>query len=971
MMRTIRGLLALTALLGSVIAVPWLLLTWGRYPAPDDLTVDRLLLTPDDGRVLLWLVTGIGWVVWLLFTLSVGADLVGILGGRAVRLPGLRWMQLVSGTLLVAVLLMLGVGQRARPPSVGNDGLSGASQGVVVAVAYAAPPEPVAAQQPEPLLAEPPGGPNNVPERPTDGTESGALDATRSKPVVTDATAVLPETFEYRVQRGDDLWSLAETYLGDGLQWRRIRDLNQALLRHDPDHLEVGWVLTMPLPHPTPSGPPEQTLGAETSVPTAVEAPGRTSAVETADPAPVESPVVAAVPAPVATAEEVPSGPTETAPEETAPEEAASEEAASPLDPERERRLLLGGIGALTATAVVAGLAGRRRLQLVQRPVGQVPQRPEQGAERLRSVLAASQVSDDVDVVEWAVHMVARHALRTGTIGGIDRLRVGEAELEFVWDDRPTGLPWAAGSPGPAPEPFVDTGSSWVVSHAEVLADRRASVEEDVLRPWPALVTLGADDAGTYLIDLERWGRLSVQAETAERTGEILTSQVLDLIASPWSGGARVTVVGDDGGLVDVSGVDHVRHVDALDDIITCWETTAATQQSLVAVADTPVPLLRLDPDFAEAWSPQVLILLADITPAQRRRLNERFGRTHRGPIVLVSEHPGGEATLVVDEAPLRARFEPTGLDLSPQRVARQTRDDVIHLHRVTAPEALVPAPWAEEHPDVTPFTAPADIDTTVEEEPPMSDDPRLLLLGPIELEGARGEPPRRAPRQCLEYCAWLLEHPNASSVEMTRALLVAESTRRSNMSRLRGWLGHAADDRPYLPEAYSGRIRLHPAVRSDWQEVQLLLGQGIARTSSATLASILDMVRGAPLADAPPGDWAWAEELRIESACAIRDVAYELADRALEERKLDLAKWAVGRGLVAAPADELLLRQLLVAEHRSGNTREVERLVFTLNKQAHILGIDLLPETVATMQEVLEGRIRGRSASGSRRTAV
>ena len=38
-------------------------------------------------------------------------------------------------------------------------------------------------------------------------------------------------------------------------------------------------------------------------------------------------------------------------------------------------------------------------------------------------------------------------------------------------------------------------------------------------------------------------------------------------------------------------------------------------------------------------------------------------------------------------------------------------------------------------------------------------DHPTLHLLGPIELLGAVGTSPPRAGKQCLEYCAWLLEH--------------------------------------------------------------------------------------------------------------------------------------------------------------------------------------------------------------------
>ena len=41
---------------------------------------------------------------------------------------------------------------------------------------------------------------------------------------------------------------------------------------------------------------------------------------------------------------------------------------------------------------------------------------------------------------------------------------------------------------------------------------------------------------------------------------------------------------------------------------------------------------------------------------------------------------------------------------------------------------------------------------------------PTLQLLGPIELVGATGPLPPRAAKQCLEYCAWLLEHPGTDA---------------------------------------------------------------------------------------------------------------------------------------------------------------------------------------------------------------
>ena len=49
--------------------------------------------------------------------------------------------------------------------------------------------------------------------------------------------------------------------------------------------------------------------------------------------------------------------------------------------------------------------------------------------------------------------------------------------------------------------------------------------------------------------------------------------------------------------------------------------------------------------------------------------------------------------------------------------------------------------------------------------------------------------------------------------------------------------------------------------------------------------------------------------------------------------------------------------------EHRAGNRDDVERLVSQVTRQARILGVDLLPETVEVCQQVIEGRLRAREA--------
>ena len=45
----------------------------------------------------------------------------------------------------------------------------------------------------------------------------------------------------YTVERGDDLWSLAERFYGEGRDWRKIAAANPDLLTGGPDRLEPGW----------------------------------------------------------------------------------------------------------------------------------------------------------------------------------------------------------------------------------------------------------------------------------------------------------------------------------------------------------------------------------------------------------------------------------------------------------------------------------------------------------------------------------------------------------------------------------------------------------------------------------------------------------------------------------------------------------------------------------------------------------
>ncbi|MFJ5952510.1 BTAD domain-containing putative transcriptional regulator [Streptomyces noursei] len=66
---------------------------------------------------------------------------------------------------------------------------------------------------------------------------------------------------EYTVVEGDTLWDIAATHLGDALKWPRIYALNKDRVQSDgarlddPDMLQAGWQLTLPVSDHRPASP--------------------------------------------------------------------------------------------------------------------------------------------------------------------------------------------------------------------------------------------------------------------------------------------------------------------------------------------------------------------------------------------------------------------------------------------------------------------------------------------------------------------------------------------------------------------------------------------------------------------------------------------------------------------------------------------------------------------------------------------
>src|SRR5215203_2685348 len=974
-MRLIRGFGALAVLLLLLIGVPAALVALSGNPLPDEVSWEsilRALLSPDDGTLVLALISVIGWIAWLTFAISTLVEAMDLMSSHQIRLrlPGLAGPQRLVAGLLLSVIAM-----------------GGASSTV----------------QADPVRV----GPAALPE------ESG--DRRR----VVESTA--RQTADQRdnghvhvVKSGDDLWSLSEHFYGDGRQWRKIAMANPRLLSGGPDRLEPGWQLTIPdlassdaesetrtvvvKRGDTLSSIAKEIYGSDSDWPRILHA----NRAQLSDPDDIVPGLRLVLPAKQANAKPAqedrrepqdgdegaqhePTPPAETSTGPSPPQMEPPPVEPPPMQSPAEQAsvaLGLASVGSLLAAGVVAGLAFRRRVQLQMRPVGRKIASPREPAVAAEHLLGRRQSPLSLRTLDLATRAISAHCRQQQIpLPPLRLAKVGDDQIELVL---------AAGAAHP-PAPFTVRGDSWVVDREHRPQLRAVPGIEDALRPYPSLVSIGRDDQDQQvLLDLEGIGLLTLDGDPG-LSAAVLAAMAIELAFSPSADELAMTLIGDRSNLAGAVGKDNVNETDDLEGLLERWERRAAAQRA--HQSSSVVGQRRIDPDLADPWIPEIALINCVPTVEQSARLIDLLTRPPQVTMAAVLAAPLAEARWSLHvhasgrDTPVRATLDPLGLELAAQVIKPAGQRTVIELISATGSEETTPAPWwrHQRHPPDPPpdnvtyvgnglgkgfgawINAGTDgdepMETRIAEADVGSRHTMLQLLGPIELVDAAGTIPPRAGKQCLEYCAWLLENPRTTAQAMASALAVAEGTRRSNMSRLRNWLGSDPSGEPYLPDAYSGRIVLHPAVSSDRDRFQILTSPGINHSATAALRAALELVRGAPLADAAPGQWHWAEELRTDMISCVRDIGLELTDRVLLAGDVELARWAAARALLAAPGDELLMVARIRTEHQAGNMAETERLTLQVAAHARHLDVDLDPETVMLLQEVMEGQVRARMA--------
>lgn len=975
---TAQAAAATLALLGLVAGVPVALWALGRALHPTagmDLSrAGGLLLRPDDGTLLILALLTVGWVTWAVFAFSVAVEVLAVARGVPTpRLPllglsqhGAAALVATAGLLLVPNSPPLPMTPRAHAVSFSAP-LTGRPTATEPAAEEPATAQPVArapSQAPPPASSHPTvtvqrhdtlwglaerhlGSGHRYREivdlnlgRPQpDGrtlTEAHWIypgwvlplppDATVAATPTADGTPAAPATSSYTVEAGDSLWAVAEEQLGDGHRYPEIYALNvgreqpdgRQLL--DPDEIHPGWRLRLPTAPVITEPPPKQTSPRRTWPPPTALSP------ESSLPMPTTSPDHARTPGATP-----PTGSQRRGPDS----EVAVDHDASAVP------TLVLGLASIALTGLVAELTRRRRLQQRSRRTGRrVPlPKPEAAASEAQARAAADAVT--VDTVASALRALAascRAADRPIPDVALLRLTPSSIELTLTADDSGVVPPFRSAGP-----------RTW---HLDAMPPGSTDDGETEPDPYPALVTLGVADDALVLLNLEAAGALEV-AGPAQSSDLVLRALAVELTVGPLSQGSTVTFVDCFHDLAHVTGAGRARV--APDGPVAARETEArlsAVHDILTASGAADLRDARAGSLASDASTPEIIVSLGTPPTTTPPWSGAAVVASVETPTVgswTLMLRPDGSATL-----------QPFGISLLPQhldpdayqRLVSLLRDagPVDHGPAATTPTALAeqPTPGSTDDggaalaalPELPP---PADVAI-----PPRVVAPRVLMLGPVHVEGADDENAPGRRRRATEFVAYLALHPGATANQIDEAMWpgrrVAKTTRNPFISRVRQWLGRTPDGQPYLPlVADGGRYRLAAEVTCDWHDFVRLARGSLAGGSDGAddLDEALQLVRGRPFLGVDPATYTWAEADMQEMISAIVDVAHVLSVARFDAGDYRGAQQAASKGLLVEPCSELLYRDAIRAAATRGDHQEAERLAERLRAEVARLDPD------------------------------
>jgi hypothetical protein len=914
------GLLAVISLAALTIGVPFALTLFLGLPLPHSRPSVSLLTGAISVMTILRLLSIVVWLAWLQLIWCVIVEIRAAVrnAGVPARVPLSGGTQSMAHRLVTAALLLFSAAA-ALSPAVSN-------------VMASQPAYSVSAQAQFPSQAG--------------GAATTAASAEVTTPRAPHAQAeklytVTPPQGRYH----ESLWEIAQQHLGDGRRYKEIFELNKDAIQPDGSKLtsasliRPGWVLKMPgdaagqgiqtvdrlraqqAPAQPVTGHQAERQGQENTL-SLTRAGGNGGAV---------------------------TGVTGRSAAETATDgkDAAgwARSAAANWPYELSSASLL-------AAGVLAALGRRRRERLWQRGFGRRLVAPAGDAAVAEAALRLGADDPAVQLLDTSLRQLsAALAAKGETPPTVFAAHLGGEHVDL----------WIApaGATPPAPWQVVDGGQVWRLPVAAAASLDGTRLDGDrALAPYPGLVTLGTNDSGRVMVDLEAAHGLIAVRGPSVAVQSALAALAVELVTNRWSDRMRVTLVGFGSGL-ELIAPDRVELVHSLEEALPGLEKRAADLEGQLSAWGLDSVLTgRSVTSNPDAWVPHYLIMGEPPTPEQADRLQAVARTRHRAGLGLVvaGEVPGASWDWeLTAEGRLRARA--LGLDLAAQLLPAAQYAAVVSLFRDGDGDAPLAPP--------TPVEMPA---ARLRPGTPVAAEVGLLGAAVVGAPGAI-EPDRAA--LATELVMYLAAHPGGVHPNVLAGALwprgVPNEVRDATLARVRQWLGTDHRGEANLVTDPDGRLRLGPGVRVDWQAFRGLIAQASAAGDAAApgsgsaatwLQQALSLVRGQLLDGRDPSRYAWlpASDFCYEVTALVADTAQSLSALRLAQGDATGAMAAARAGLRLAFDDEMLWRALLRGAAATGQEPVLRAVVDEVSARAALDEVmsRMAPETEALIDELL-----------------
>ena len=918
--RRLVGLAASLAIVAILAGLPIVLVAVGGNPIPTELPTPADFLdwftTPDDGTLALNAIILGGWLVWAFLAFSIIAELIAAVRGvRAPALPGLRMPQDTARRLVATAALLfvttpgatlatpaLASGNTTPPPVTAQvlAPANGINQHVPARAGTQA-----TGGQPRPdstavleHVVEPGdtltgvaetylGDGDRWPEiyeatqhltQPADQqlTDPDIIDigwtlnipTSSHQPAAGDGTTLL----EHIAKPGDTLSSVAEAYLGDADRWPEIYAATQSVIQPDglqltdPDVIDAGWTLKIPVPAANPA-----TQTVQEQVPAGRPVPAPSPTIDPCEPEPANAPPGDGTAGNPSRGGLAPGGDHDTRTVEPAP-------AAPTRDDQDDEALsapwLLSGVAGsivLSASALLVLRSRRRQQQRERRPGRAIATPPPVIAPVEKTITAVgTRGLPSVERMDEALCRLAEAQTSAGRpMPKLVAIELGRDGLTLHMAEPVTDLtgPW---------QQLDANAQVWRLPANTDLA-AVGYLPEYQPAPYPLLVSCGtADDGHTWLLNLEQLATIHVTGDPVY-TEDFLRYLVTELAVNPWSRAAKVTTYGleDDLSAIDV---DRLTTATTIQDAARAARANAEFAARLAELVEADTATARAGGLGDEAWGAHALIVhsehpdpdldqLVDWTaqhpgqtgaaivisgPAETQATQIHLtpqGRTiveslglNLVAVGLTSDEARGCATLLAtsddtQDVPMpvdttaregwQALADRAGALRPELTVSRAVPDtDLLEEAVSLIPDDLpLPDSVLEEDLELLAPKVPISVRTAAELADPTLDDdvadwwsdncvrPRLALLGPVAVK-AHGKPIAKRKPYYIEVLSFiaLRQHGATTDDVVTAFGFGSTSTARSAVNIVRGWLGtNPATGQPHLPsapESSAGQVR-------------------------------------------------------------------------------------------------------------------------------------------------------------------